>query len=157
MNSLVFLKNLRKEGKLHLVNPSEEIKNSYLKKSESFLSSAGLLLKNNYLEEAVIILYYSMYYSLTALLYGAGIKCENHSASIILLRRLFDLKNREIWLAKKERINKQYYVDFKINKEQAKDLMKKAEEFNSELLDFIANLNNEEINNYRKKFISILD
>jgi len=43
-------------------------------------------LKNKKLEEAVSMAYYSMYYSLLALLFRVGIKSENHTASIFLLR-----------------------------------------------------------------------
>lgn len=44
---------LKKVGKLKLVEPSEEIKEAYLKKSESHLASAKLLLDHGKLEEAV--------------------------------------------------------------------------------------------------------
>jgi len=107
-------KKLKGEGKLKLVKPSEEIKQAYLEKSVSYLESSKLLLKNKKLEEAISMAYYSMYYSLLALLFRVGIKSENHTASIILLKDLFGLDNSQILKAKKERIDKQYYVDFKI-------------------------------------------
>ncbi len=40
MKELDFLKKIMNEGKLKLVEPSEEIKESYLRKSESYLDSA---------------------------------------------------------------------------------------------------------------------
>jgi hypothetical protein len=52
-----FLTNLAKEGKLSLVEPSEEVKKSYIQKSESNLVSAKILLDNNRLEEAVSLAY----------------------------------------------------------------------------------------------------
>ena len=73
-----FLEKLREEGKLKLVEPSEEVKQAYLRKSASYLDSAKLLLENEKLEEAVSMAYYSMYYSLLALLFKVGIKSENH-------------------------------------------------------------------------------
>lgn len=147
-----FLIKLKKGKKLEIVEPSEEIKESYIKKSESNLISSKILLENNKLEEAIALTYYSMYHMLTALLFKAGIKCENHAASIILLKELFDIDNSDISDAKTERIDKQYYTDFHIKREEVIDAIKNAEIFNSKLLDFISRMNNKEIEGYMKKF-----
>ncbi len=152
MRRLGILVKLRKEGKLALVEPSVEIKQSYFTKSDSYLSSAKLLLANKRLEEAVSMSYYSMYYSLLALLFRAGIKSENHAASIILLKELFGMDNSKIQFAKKERIDKQYYVGFEVAEADVVDLIKAAEEFNSKLLDYVENLNSEKLSAVRKKF-----
>ena len=125
------------------VESSEELKQSYIIKSESNLISAKILLNNDKFEESVGLAYYSMYHLLTALLFKIGIKSENHSASIIID-------------AKKERIDKQYYVDFVVTKEDVKDTIRKAEIFNSKLINFISKINNEDIKIYRKKFIDMI-
>jgi len=150
-----FLIKIRKEEKLDIVEPNEEVKEAYIKKSESYLASAKILLKNKRLEESVSMAYYSMYYILTALLFKTGIKSENHSTSIILLKELFDINNKNIYYAKKERIDKQYYVDFQITENEVKDLIEKAELFYKELYDFISKLNNESIQKYREKLRKI--
>lgn len=152
MAKLSFLAKLRREGKLSLIEPSEEIKQSYIEKSESNLFSAKILVKNNKLEEAVALAYYSMYHFLTALLFKTGIKSENHTASIIILNQIFGIDNNEILLAKKERLDKQYYVNFKISKEEVIETIKKAEVFNSVLNDFISKLSNDKISKAREKF-----
>src|SRR3989344_5254194 len=121
MKKMDFLIKLRKEGKLELVESSEEIKQAYLEKSKSNLISSKILLENNKLEESVGLAYYSMYHSLTALLFKIGIKSENHTASIILLKELVGLSNNDILNAKKERVDKQYYVNFMITKEAVND------------------------------------
>jgi len=157
MKKINFLIKLKKERKLELVEPSEEIKESYIRKSESNLASAKILLDNDKLEESTGLAYYSMYHLLSALLFRVGIKSENHSASIILLKEIFSLDNKEISDAKTERIDKQYYVDFAISKEDVKDTIRKAENFNSKLIDFISKINNEDITNYRKNFMNVLD
>lgn len=108
MKKINFLKKLCNQGKLELVESSEELKQSYILKSESNLISAKILLNNDKFEESVGLAYYSMYHLLTALLFKIGIKSENHSASIILLKNLFNHDNKEIFDAKKERIDKQY-------------------------------------------------
>lgn len=96
-----FLKKLLEEGKLKLTEPSEAIKQSYIKKSESNLSSAKILLEHNRLEEATSLAYYGMYCMLTALYFKVGIKCENHSAAILLLKKVFRIDNHSIIAAKK--------------------------------------------------------
>jgi len=147
-----FLKKLKEEGKLKLVEPSEEVKQAYLQKSSSYIDSAKLLLKNKKLEEAVSMAYYSMYYSLLALLFRAGIKSENHTASILVLKELFGLDNSKILKAKKERIDKQYYIDFKVVESDVKNLIKLAEEFNAEIFDFLEKLSLSDIERVRYKF-----
>lgn len=156
MKKQSFFNKLQKEGKLQIVEPSEDIKKAYLKKSESHLISAKLLLENNKLEESVSMTYYSMYYTTLALFYKTGIKCENHSAAIILLKKIFKIDNQEISDAKKERIDKQYYVDFHVVKDEVKELIQKAEEFNSKILDFTEKMNNEKIEEFRKRMKNLL-
>lgn len=152
MKKVSFLSKLRKEGKLELVEPSEEIKDSYLRKSESYLYSAKLLFNNDRLEESVSLAYYSMYYSLLALLFKVGIKSENHTASIILLKKLFGIDNRKIIKAKKERIDKQYYVSSSLAKEDVDKLIKDVEVFNSKMFEVIEKLRKEDVLKLRKKF-----
>ena len=112
-----------------------------MEKSESNLASAKILLENERLEESVSLAYYSMYNMLTAILFQVGIKCENHTASIILLNALFEIDNNSISSAKDERIDKQYYVDFSVTREDTVELIKTAEEFNKTLFDFSSKMN----------------
>lgn len=67
-----------------------------------------------------------------------------------MLTELFGIDNAKISFAKRERIDKQYYVDFQITKEEALDIIKIAEEFSAELTDFISRLNTEQIQRYRE-------
>ncbi len=115
------------------------------------LESAQALFEINKLEESVALTYFSIYNILLALLFKTGIKSENHTASIILLKEIFDIDNEYIMFAKKERIDKQYYVDFKVTKDQVSDMLEKAEDFNKILFDFIAKIHNEDIKTYREK------
>ena len=70
-----FLNKLKKEKKLDLVEPSEDVYNSYSGKSSNCLKSAKLLLQNNLYENSVGQSYYAMYNQLTALLFRVGVKC----------------------------------------------------------------------------------
>ena len=146
-----FLVKLSKQGTLELVSPSKDIASSYIKKSESNLSSAKILLENDKIEEPVYLIYYSMYNLVLALLFSCGIKCENHSASIFLLKDIFGLDNEEISFARKERIEKQYYVNLELEKSEVVKELKQAEIFNSELKGFILGLNTKKIEEFRKK------
>jgi len=157
MKKINFLKKLCKEDKLKCIEPSEEIKNSYIEKSESNLISARILLENNRLEESVSLAYYSMYHILTALFFAVGIKCENHTGSIILLKDIFNIDNSEISFAKSERIDKQYYIDFHINKQEVIETIQKSEIFRKTLFDFISKLNTEKMNAYKFKFNELLN
>jgi uncharacterized protein (UPF0332 family) len=152
-----FLIKLYKEGKLQLVEPSEEIKEAYLHKSSKSLSSAKALLKIGNLEDSVALAYYSMYHCLLALLFRTGIKCENHTGSIILLKNVFEIDNKNISNAKSERVDKQYYVDFDVSKDETKQAIEIAEDFIAEITDFIERLNHNKINDYRNKTNRLLE
>lgn len=155
MKKINFLIKLNKEGKLQEVGPSNEIKEAYLQRSNESLSSAKVLLKVGNLKDAVALAYYSMYHCLLAALFRIGIKCENHSASIIFLKEVFGADNTQISKAKSERVDKQYYVDFAVNQQEASNSIKMAEEFIAEMNNFIANLNEEKIKNYHEKAVSL--
>mgnify|MGYP000025295267 CR=1 FL=1 len=120
------------------------------------MESSKLLFDNNKLEESIGLTYYSMYHMLTALLRKIGIKCENHTGSIILMKEIFNLDNSDISKVKKERIDKQYYSDFEITKDEIINSIKNAEIFNEMMFDFISRINNENIEVYKNKFKKLL-
>jgi len=97
-----------------------------------------------------------MYHMLTALLFRAGIKCENHSASIILLKEVFGLDSSEISKIKIERVDKEYYVDFQITKEEVVGIISRAQDFSSSIADFISRLNSGKIRMFRIRMESLL-
>jgi len=154
-----FLTRLKKEGKLELVEPSEEICDSYSEKSSNCLRSAKLLLENRLYENSIGMSYYAMYNLLTALLFKTGIKCENHSASILMLNILFD-ENKLFKLisdAKKERIDRQYYVTTEeITKEDAQDLLENTENFILKMKVAMAKIDNEHIDAIREKLQKLI-
>ncbi len=153
-----FLNKLKKEGKLTLAEPSEEICMSYLEKSENCLKAAKILLENKLYENSVSSSYYAMYNVLIALLFRTGIKCENHSASILLLKEIFhnDKLFKIISFAKEERIDKQYYVtsqkNVELTKDSAQDMIHRAEEFTIGLKLSIKSINHDMVQLIRKEF-----
>ncbi|MBT3417074.1 HEPN domain-containing protein, partial [Candidatus Woesearchaeota archaeon] len=151
-----FLIKLAKQDKLKFIEPNENVFLSYSEKSLSNLESARILLDNNKFEEAVSFVYYSMYNLVLALLYKAGIKSENHSASIVLLKKVFGFENKLILEAKTERIDKQYYVGFSVFKKEVQEGIEIAESFNRELKGFISGINRGDIEEYRDKLRDLL-
>ena len=154
-----FLLKLKKEEKLQLVEPSEEICESYIVKASDCLTSAKLLQENGLYENSITLSYYAMYNALTSLLSKTGIKSENHTASITLLKIIFDKEglHNTIIQAKEERIDKQYYVtteEGSPNLEEAEKLTKSAEKFLLQIQLLLKEINNIEITQIRQKFES---
>ena len=152
---LNFIKNLKKKGKIKLVESNKNLCKSHDKKSQNCLKASKILLMQKLFEESVSLAYYSMYNKITSLFYLIGLKCKNHSASIFLLNYLFDFDNKKILFAKKERIDKQYYTDFKITSKDCSNLIELAEEIYEELDLFIENLKQIEIDKYKNKLKEI--
>jgi|SRR3989344_909322 len=152
-----FLSKLKREGKLELVEPSEEMKNSYLEKSLNSFKASDVLLKTGLLEESVSMSYYAMYHSLLALMFKCGIKCENHTGNILLLKVLFGEEELSdiIIKAKEERIDKQYYIDFEITKKEVEEFMAAAQDFTIRIKLIIENLTKNKMDGTIKKFKSI--
>jgi len=98
-----------------------------------------------------------MFYMVLALLFKTGIKCENHSGAIILLKKLYNLENNAIEQAKKERIDKQYYVDFSITRAEVKDLLSSAEEFNAGILEYTERMSRSDISRLQKTFHKLIE
>ena len=151
MRKISFLTKLAKEKKLQSVDPSSEVKEDYLQRSNESLSSAKALIKIGNLKDSVALSYYSMYHCLLAALFMIGIKCEKHTASIILLKEVFGIDNTKILRAKSDRVDKQYYVDFSVNLKEANKSIELAEEFIAEMNNLIATLTEEKIREYHEK------
>ena len=157
MRSSDFLNKLRKEGKLEIVEGSEQIALSYEKKGIECREVANLAFNKGYFESALTQSYYSMYNNVLSLFFKCGIKCENHSAAALLLKEFFDRK--ELYLifskAKEERIDKQYYVTPSqtnpATNESAREMINVAMRFNPKIISYKNNLKLEEIKKIREK------
>jgi uncharacterized protein (UPF0332 family) len=153
-----FLDKLKEEQSLKLVEPSEEISKSYLIKGENCARVAKLAFNDGIYENAVGEAYFSIYNVVTALFYKCGIKCENHSAAVILIKQLFGLENLHLVFSefKKDRIDNQYYTPIAngqpITKEKCEERLRTAQRFNVELRAQMEKLTLEDINNIRKRF-----
>lgn len=153
-----FLSKLKAEGKLELVEISEPIAKSYENKSRDCLQAATLVFNGGLYENAIGEAYYSMYNSLQSLFFRCGIKCENHGAASLLLKRLFCVNNLSLSFskAKEERIDKQYYITTAqanpVTKESAQALINTASKFILDVSDYKRNLKLSQIEELRKRF-----
>lgn len=156
-----FLSKLKKRGSLNLVEPSDEISRSYLIKSDKCLRVAKLAYEAGIYENAVSEAYYAIYNTVTSLFYSCGIKCENHSAAVIMIKELFCLDNLHNIFSefKKDRIDNQYYLPVldmePITKEKCNERLKTAQKFNMELRSYMGKITIQEINDIRKRFLVI--
>lgn len=153
-----FLTKLKEKEKLKLVDPSEEISKSYLIKSEKCIKVARLAYTAKIYENAISEAYYSIYNSVLSLFYWCGIKCENHSAAVILIKKLFKLTELYNIFSKfkKDRIDNQYYIPIEetepISGDECDKKIKTAQEFNFKLRAYIKTITNQKITNIRNNF-----
>ena len=138
-----------KDG-LKIVGPDERLSKSYLEQAKSSLLRAEKDLKDNDLLWTTVAIYYAEYYALYSFLQRIGIKCENHSCSILAVTILLGKdKTKIINQHKEKRIDAQYYM--KVDQENKIILMlKEAQNFISGFDEFVSNLSEKEIKEYRK-------
>lgn len=158
MNDANFLKKLKKENKIELIEITENMSSSYNKKSKDCLLAAKILFKQKLFENSIGEAYYSMYNSLLSLFFICGIKCENHTGSVSLLKLIFKLEKLSILFlkAKEERIDKQYYTltvqTTPATKISTKEFIVSAENFILEINTYKNNLKLEGIKSIRDEF-----
>jgi len=154
MNS--FIRKLGSEGKIVLTEPGINVAESYLKRSEESLRSAKHLAGIGNYNDAIALTYYSMYYCALSLLYRCGIKSENHSGTIYLLKEVFNIDTTDISKAKSERIDKQYYIDFAATAKDVESGIITAESFNANIRMFIEKIRSTEISGYNNRAKKLL-
>ncbi|MCK5062530.1 MAG: HEPN domain-containing protein [Candidatus Aenigmarchaeota archaeon] len=158
MKSLIFLSRLKKSHKIRYTEPSLEISQAYSIKSANSLKSAKVLLRECLYENSITEAYYAIYNAVLSLFFRCGIKSENHAAASMLLEYLFDqvqLKD-DLENAKKERIDKQYYITDKSGtvavSKAASQMIRDAERFILKLRVFAGRLSESQIKQVKKRF-----
>ena len=139
-----------KEG-LRIVEPNDRLAKSYIEEAKSSLARADKNFKDKDLLWTTVVIYYAEYYALYSFLQKMGIKCENHSCSILATSIILGQdKTTIINQHKDKRIDAQYYM--KIGKEQeVSKMLQEAKMFISMFDDIVSNLSQEDINSYRNK------
>jgi len=143
----------KKEG-LSLIEPNSNLAEAYIKKSEEALESMRVNIIKDW---KISTAYYTLYFSLYAVLTKIGIKCEIHSCTIEFAKRFLreyfteeDLDFTEDSL--KARIDSQYYVDRTVPDEQYNKMIKNTPEFLVKCKSILVKLNEKKINEIRMEF-----
>ena len=147
---------LKLKGGLKILEPDDELARSYLDEAKSSLKRAEKNLLENDLLWTTVVIYYAEYYALYSFLQKIGIKCENHSCSILAVENLIGQDKVEIINEhKNKRIDAQYYMRTG-KRDNVERMLKEAKIFINDFDMLVSNLTNEEIKNYRKLIKSYL-
>ncbi|MCK5449378.1 HEPN domain-containing protein [Candidatus Pacearchaeota archaeon] len=143
----------KKEG-LSLVEPNSDLANAYIRKAEEALESMQINIIKDW---KISTAYYTIYFSLYAVLMKLGVKCEIHSCTIEFTKRFLKEYFEEIELdftedSLKARIDSQYYVDRTVPDEQYNNMIQKSPEFLVKCKSVLIKLNEKKVNEIRSKF-----
>lgn len=138
-----------KDG-LKVVEPNERLSKSYLEQAKSSLLRAEKDLNDQDFLWATVAIYYAEYYALYSFLQKIGVKCENHTCSILAVAFLLgEDKTKTINLHKDKRIDAQYYM--KVDQEiKIKSMLQEAKMFVADFDEVVSNLSEEDIKQYRE-------
>jgi len=139
---------------LRMVEPNERLSKSYLEQAKSSLLRAKKNFEDKDLLWTTVTIYYAEYYAIYSFLQKIGVKCENHSCSILSINFLLgEDKTKIIREHKNKRIDAQYYI--KVDQENKISLMlRQAQDFVSMFDGLISKVSGEEIKEYRKRIYS---
>lgn len=142
-----------KDG-LKIVEPNERLSKSYLDQAKSSLLRANKDFEDKDLLWTTVAIYYAEYYALYSFLQRIGVKCENHSCSILAVTLLLGKEKTKIINEHKDkRIDAQYYM--KVDQEnKVKFMLTEAQNFILEFDELVSNLSDKEIKEYRDKISS---
>ncbi|MBU2633978.1 MAG: hypothetical protein KJ674_01915 [Nanoarchaeota archaeon] len=143
---------LKQKNGLELVEPNENMSNSYLKMAQESIGVLNKVDKSSIWTATTS--YYIFYYSLYSLMLRVGVKCEIHSCSIEFMKRFLNdfYDNKDIEMIEKAfsaRINLQYYADRSVDKLIINECKKYCKEFFIKTKDILSKIKEIEINNIR--------
>ena len=147
----------QKDG-IKLIEPTDNLAQSYLKLAEKALGTMSRE-KNYNLMFAISACYYSMYYSLYAILMKLGIKCEIHYCTLEIMKCLLNnfYSKEDVKTIKKAfaaRNIAQYYVDKVVPKQDSDFIMIKAPLFFSKSKEILSKINENDIKMVIEKLIN---
>ncbi len=139
-----------KDG-LRIVEPNDRLSKAYLEQAKSSLLRAEKDLNDKDLLWATVAIYYAEYYALYSFLQRIGVKCENHTCSILAVTLLLgEEKTKTINEHKGKRIDAQYYM--KVDQEiKVRMMLQEAKIFVSNFDELVSNLSEKNIDQYRDK------
>jgi uncharacterized protein (UPF0332 family) len=138
-----------KDG-LKIVESNERLSKSYLEQAKSSLLRAEKDLNDKDFLWATVTIYYSEYYALYSFLQKIGIKCENHTCSILAVSLLLgEEKTKTINEHKDKRLDAQYYMKVE-QEDKIRAMLQEAKLFVSDFDNLLSNLFDKEIKEYRE-------
>lgn len=144
----------RQKAGIKMVEPNDNLSLGYVKMAENALGTMSRERSHN-LTFAISACYYSMYYSLYAVLMKLGVKCEIHACTLEFMKLLAKFySNEDMKIIKKAfdlRETAQYYVDKIIRKEDSDFIMTQAPLFISKSKEVLAKINEEDIKEIRRE------
>ena len=143
----------KKEG-LSLIEPNSDLATAYIKKAEEALESMRVNIIKDW---KISTAYYTIYFSLYAILMKTGIKCEIHSCTIEFAKRFLKDYFQETELdfiedSLKARIDSQYYINRTVSDEQYNKMIQKAPTFLVKCKSILIKLNEKKVVEIRSKF-----
>src|SRR3989338_2163626 len=143
----------KKEG-LRTIEPNSDLADAYIKKADEALESMRANIAKDW---KISTAYYTIYFSLYALLIKAGIKCEIHACTIAFAKRFFSdfFDEKEIEFIEdslRARIDSQYYVDRTVDDAQYEHMMRSSPAFLVKCKSLLIKLDEKRITDIHKHF-----
>lgn len=144
----------KQKNGIELINPNENLARAYIQKAEDSLGASLKLEENR--DWKICSLYYTMYFSVYAILMRIGIKCEIHSCTISFAEIFLNdyLGPEKIGLLKdsmRARIDVQYYTNRNISENLFQEMILNAPKFIVDCKDILNKLNEKDIFGIREK------
>lgn len=143
---------IRQRNGIEIIEQNDNLCNEYLEKSENALKAIKSLEGNK--EWQISSAYYSMYFSLYAILMKIGVKCEIHSCTMQFAKEFLNnhLSKEDLDLLQTSltaRIDAQYYTDRNVEDKQHKKMVLYAPTFNLKCREIITTLSDNKIKKIR--------
>ena len=150
---------LKKERGISLIKPNENLAKAYVAKAKE-AADVMRTLQEKSMAWAMSACYYSMYYSLYAIMMRLGIKSEIHSCSITFMRyalkRYYDETDVQLLeRAFEARIDHQYYVRRIPKAKKLDDLFENAILFYEKSQNVLSRIDEDFVNSVREKIRSL--
>ncbi len=144
---------------ISLTAPNETLASAYLKKAEEALETMQTITARDW---KITTAYYAMYFSLYAVLTRFGIRCENHSCTILLMERLlFDyftpVEMTLVERARGARVDAQYYISQEIPNPFCEELIRAAPRFLVKCAAIVNAMNERTVGTLRKRLMEALN
>jgi len=140
---------------LKLIKPNSNLAHAYIQKGEESLATISEISNVSW---KISTAYYTMYFSLYAVLQKIGVRSEIHKCTIVFaqkyLTEYFTTEELEfIEAAMNERIDTQYYTDPQVNQEFYNNLILSAPKFLIKCKSLLPALSEKKINSIRALII----